>query len=98
MNALALLTLPLADADGQMDWGGGWWIVMALGMVLFWGLVIVGIVWAVREVGSHRRAQSAAQPDPLAVLDHRLAEGAISPDEYRERRAILTGKEPDAGS
>ena len=37
-----------------------------------------------------------AQPDPLAVLDHRLADGTISPDEYRQRRDILTGKNPGA--
>lgn len=95
MSAHALLTVPLADFDGHMDWDGGWWILMALGMVLFWGLVIAGIVWLVREVGSHR--DSATHPDPLAVLDHRLADGSITPEEYRERRAILTGKDPGEG-
>ena len=92
MNVPALLAMPLADFNGHMDWNGGWWIVMALGMILFWGLVIAGIVWVVRELGgSHRH--SAAAPDPLALLDHRLADGTITPEEYRERRAILTGKE-----
>jgi putative membrane protein len=95
MNASALLALPLADFDGHMDWDGGWWILMALAMIFFWGLVIAGIVWVVRELGNSHR-QSAAAPDPLAVLDRRLAEGAISPDEYRERRAILTGRDPGA--
>lgn len=93
MSAQAFLAFPLADLDGHMNWDGGWWILMALGMVLFWGLVIAGIVWVVREVGSHRH--STARPDPLAVLDHRLADGTITPEEYRERRAILTGNDPD---
>ena len=93
MTVPASLVLPLADFDGHMDWNGGGWILMALGMVLFWGLVVVGILWLVRELGgSHRN--SAAAPDPLAVLDHRLADGTISPDEYRQRKDILTGKDP----
>jgi putative membrane protein len=83
--------------DGHMDWDGGWWIVMAFGMVIFWGLVIVGIVWLVRELGgSHRHAHH--EPDALAVLDRRLADGSISTEEYRERRAILTGTPPGSGS
>lgn len=96
MSVPALLALPLADFDGHMDWNGGWWILMALGMVLFWGLVIAGIVWVARELGSSHR-HSTAQPDPLAILDHRLADGTITPEEYRQRRAILTGKDSGEG-
>ncbi|MGZ5357104.1 MAG: SHOCT domain-containing protein [Solirubrobacterales bacterium] len=79
-----------------MDFDGGWWIVMALGMVFFWGLVIFGIVWLVRELPGAQRGSHPA-PDPLATLDHRLAAGEISPEEYRERRAMLGGKDPNAG-
>lgn len=69
-------------------WGAGWWIVMVLMMILFWGLVIAGVVWLVRSLaggqhGSHRR-------DPVEVLDHRLASGEISVEEYRERRELLS--------
>lgn len=86
----------VADADfGHMDLDGGWWIVMALGMLVFWGLVIVGALWLVRELGGSRQGSRGA-PDPLATLDHRLAAGEISPEEYRERRAILSGEDPDA--
>lgn len=93
MSATALLFLADVAFDGHMDWGGGgWWIVMALGMVIFWGLVIAGIVWLVREAsGSRPHGGERHEGDPLALLDRRLAEGTISPDEYRERRAILTG-------
>jgi len=89
---LALLG-PLADFDGHMDVGDGWWILMVLGMVLFWGLVVAGIVWVVRELGGSRRPAADAA-DPLALLDRRFAEGTISTDEYRERRAILEGDRP----
>ena len=84
-----LLRLPLADFDGHMDWDGGWGVVMLIGMVLFWALLIVGIVWLVRELGSSRASHSKPDDDPLRVLDRRLAEGAISPEDYRERRTIL---------
>jgi putative membrane protein len=83
----------LADNDfGHMgNWGAGWWILMMLGMVVFWGLVIVGIVWVVRELAGNRAHQHESL-GPLDLLDRRLAEGAISVDEYRERRRILAGE------
>lgn len=87
MIALALL---LADSgwDNHMgDWGAGWWIVMMLMMVVFWTLVIVGVVWLVRSLTTgHHRGHGG---DSLAVLDHRLASGEISVEEYRQRRELL---------
>lgn len=91
-------TLLLADVDwdGHMDLDGGWWIVMVVAMILFWGLVLAGIAWLVRELGSsreqgHRAAPPAADPgsEALRILDRRLAAGEISTSEYRERRATL---------
>lgn len=94
--AASLLPLLADIGDGRhMDWDGGWWIVMALGMVLFWGLVILGVVWLVREFARPRAERAAAtDPDPLAILDRRLATGELTPEEYRERSDIL-GREPD---
>ncbi len=86
------LALLVADTWGMhdSDIGTGWWIVMMLGMVLFWGLVILGVIWLVREMGSpHHRG--SAPDDPLAILDRRFAEGDITVKEYQQRRKILTG-------
>jgi len=90
----ATALLAQIDSDGHMTWSGGWWILMALGMILFWGLVILGIVWVVRGLrspgdhpGNGRRAE-----DPLAILDRRFAEGAVSAEEYRLRKSILAGE------
>src|SRR5581483_3930035 len=89
--AVIAVLIPFADNFGHMgDWGAGWWILMMIGMVVFWGLVIVGIVWLVREL-SGRHVHGAAAASPLDLLDRRLAEGQISPDEYEERRRILAG-------
>ena len=99
MAALIGFELVLADngwGDHHMDMGDGWWVVMALGMVLFWALAIVGIVWLVREL-SGRGGRPGREPDALELLDRRLADGTISPDDYRERRAILTGSPPPGG-
>lgn len=84
----SLIQLLLGDFDGHMDWNGGWGVVMMIGMILFWAVVIVAIVWLIREFGSPR-ARAHPDDDPLRVLDRKLAEGSISPDDYRERREIL---------
>jgi putative membrane protein len=82
----------LADTWGMHgdDFGVGWMIVMMLGMVLFWGAIILGIVWLVRgSLGGWREGRAET---PAEILERRFAEGAISVDEYRERReAITTG-------
>jgi putative membrane protein len=76
-----------------MDWDGGWWILMVLGMLIFWAFVLVGLIWLFRErSGTNRRWRDAAgADDPLAILDRRLAQGEITAEDYRERRAILNG-------
>jgi putative membrane protein len=82
----------LADSGfgGHMDnWGAGWWILMMVLMAAFWALVILGVVWLVRSVGWDHRHHPGASA--IEVLDRRLAHGEISPDEYRERRAVLQG-------
>ena len=87
---LTMFALLLADSDwGHMD--GGWWAVMAIGMVIFWALVIVGLVWLVRELTGRGGSGPKLRQDPLELLDRRLAEGAISPEDYHERREILSG-------
>lgn len=91
-GAIGFVTVLAHDGwGGHMDWDDGWWLVMMIGMVVFWALVVLGIVWLVREMSGHRGLGGHRQPDPLELLDRRLAEGTVSPDDYRERRAILTG-------
>ncbi len=82
-------------ADGWWmhgDPGSGWWMGgMMIWMVIFWGAIVFGIVWLVRN-NSERRVPR--EPEPLEILDRRFAEGTISFDEYRERTAILTDHQP----
>lgn len=76
-------------AQGWDDHHDGGWVVMGLGMVVFWVVVIALVVWLVRTwaPGHH----GPAHETPLEVLDRRLAEGALSVEEYEQRRRILTG-------
>lgn len=92
LGTLAGLAPLLADYDGHHDMGGGWWVLMAIGMVLFWGLAILAAIWLVRELTGRggRWSRGGRQSEALELLDRRLAEGSISAEEYRERRTILT--------
>ncbi len=86
--------LILADQGHMFDDFAWWMIPMMVGMILFWGLVIVGIVWLVRgSLGPRDDGKMSA----VELLERRLAEGDLTVEEYRERRAVLTGR-PDAAS
>ncbi len=92
----ALATTVLADSWGfhHGDVGIGWWIVMMLGMVVFWGAIIALVVWLVRGGGGSR-----SEP-PQGILRRRLADSAISVEEYEQRRSALedaaSGSTPSA--
>lgn len=79
MTSWIAQTLPFADAwdmhDG--DLGFGWWLVMTLGMVVFWGAVIAVVVWALRGGASSGRVPPSPPGDASAreILDRRLADG-----------------------
>jgi uncharacterized membrane protein len=80
----------------MMDWSTGGWLMMGLGMVLFWGLVIFAIVWIVRTLADSERRNSERlktprERTPIEELDHSLAEGRVDVEEYKERRRVLTG-------
>lgn len=71
-------------------WWDGWWMSgMMLGMALFWGAVIFGVLWLVR---TNIERHPGRRDEAMEVLDRRLAEGAITFDEYRETKATLNRK------
>jgi putative membrane protein len=69
------------------DVSGWWMIVMMPLMLLFWAGVVFGIVWIARGGFDSRREER--RETPTEILERRFAEGAISPDEYRERREVI---------
>jgi putative membrane protein len=66
---------------------GGWWILPL--PLLFWGLLIVGIVYLLRGRDGRPPWTRDARETPVEVLDRRFAAGELSPEEYRERRSTL---------
>lgn len=73
-----------------MMWGaGGWWVIMALWMVVFWGAVIAGVVWLVRSAG-HRSVGASADD----LLKRRLASGEIDAEQYRMLKQELGTASP----
>jgi putative membrane protein len=79
----------------MMYWGngmGGWGMaMMTITNLLFWGLIIAGIVVLVRYFG---RTADPAQPPterpvPQQVLADRFARGEIDEEEYRLRLHVL---------
>lgn len=75
--------------DSDYGWGG--MMGGGLGMVLFWGLIILLIVLAVRGFGSRRDSVPPDHKTPLQILDERYARGEIEKEEYEERRKTLIG-------
>jgi putative membrane protein len=70
--------------------GGFGWGWLPLLVIVFWGLVIWGIVAAVRSTGSHRRGDTSTTESALEVLKRRYAQGEIKKREYEEKRRDLT--------
>ena len=72
---------------GGMGWG------MGLGMLLFWGLVLVGVVALVRGLGpgADRHAPPPPNHGALDLLAQRYARGEIDREEYEQKRRDLSG-------
>ena len=68
---------------------------MGIGMLLFWGLIIFGIVMLARGFGgtSGSVATVPTVPDktPLDVLGERYARGEINKAEFEQKRNDLKG-------
>ena len=71
-------------------WDGHGWGGMGLGMLLFWGLLIGGIVMLVKcfsgsgDCGKRERGKSA-----LDILQERYARGEIERDEFEQKKRDL---------
>ncbi|MEO6703697.1 MAG: SHOCT domain-containing protein [Jatrophihabitantaceae bacterium] len=82
-------------------WSGTGWLLMGIGMLLFWTLVAIVVLWLAGVFGPAGRGRSSRSDrsiaslagsdvlDAQAILDRRLASGDLSEDEYRARRDLL---------
>ncbi|HXH84480.1 MAG TPA: SHOCT domain-containing protein [Candidatus Tectomicrobia bacterium] len=67
-------------------WGAGG-LVMMLMMLVFWGLVIAGLVLGVRWLAG--QARGSGRDEALEILRQRYARGEIDKQEFETRRRDL---------
>jgi putative membrane protein len=81
---------------GMSGWGYG---LMTVGVILFWGVVIFGLVALVRYLSRHGQQTTAPpqQRTPEQMLAERFARGEIGEAEYQQRlMALRTVGQADA--
>lgn len=73
--------------------GGGWWVLMIIGMVVFWAIFVIGTVALLRHYGPRRGAAHVETPSSSAIeiLKERLARGELTEEEYARLRKLLEG-------
>jgi uncharacterized membrane protein len=86
-------TIPLADGWG-MHGGSGWWALLAVPMMLFMGAMMWMMMRGMMGGGSSQDPPAPSDSrstteSPAEILERRLAEGAISVEEYEARREAL---------
>jgi putative membrane protein len=74
------------------NWGWGGWTAMGLTMLLFWGLIVAGVVAVVRSSRPAPNDARGGWGDALRLLDERFARGEIDEEDYRRRRELLAGR------
>ncbi|MFO7890438.1 MAG: SHOCT domain-containing protein [bacterium] len=69
---------------GMMNWGWGGMIVQ----LLFWIVIIVAIIWAIRHFTGPGRSDGSASgsESALDVLKKRYASGEIDKQEFEEKK------------
>jgi putative membrane protein len=77
------------------DWGGGYWWIWRLGMLLLW-IVLIGLaIWWFRRcgrgwAGRHEHHEVSGVERARGILAERFARGEINAEEYRERLGQLS--------
>jgi putative membrane protein len=84
----------MMQGGGMMGWGGSGYGISIFGwlfMLLFWGLIIVGLVLLVRLLWNQSRPSggSSIGEAPLDILKRRYAKGEITKEEYDQIRRDL---------
>lgn len=72
-----------------MMWGGGYGMVGGLMMLLFWGVVIVLIVLAVKWFTGNQAGGNRGRRDAVDILRERFAAGEIDEEEFERRKKAL---------
>lgn len=60
--------------------------IPGLGMIVFWGLIVLLVVWIVRAMGNNG---TGGEKNARQILDERFARGEISREEYEEKKKSI---------
>ena len=75
----------------MMDWGGGWGWFGVVHLVLWWFLILLGIVVLAKWLfGGGSGGRQAGEDRALGVLRERYARGEIGKEEFEQKRRDLT--------
>ena len=76
-------------------WGWGSFIVGGLGMLIFWGIIIVVVYFAIRSLTGANQRKDNREPSKttekthLDILKERYVRGEINREEYLDMRKDL---------
>ncbi len=73
----------MGDGLGMGIGGGFMW--------LFWTLLILVVVWAVKAAGESSNNPTEAPKTALDILKERYAKGEIDQQEFEQKRKVLNG-------
>lgn len=100
LGVLIVLSLVLGGLSGPqythwgmmgpwMMGGFGWGWFMPVAIILFWGLIIWGIIALVRGLNNQRYCETPATDSALEILKRRYAQGEITKKEYEAKKKEL---------
>lgn len=74
----------------MMGWGGGWGFFGMVHMVLWWFLLVLGIVVLAKWLFGGAGGRKASEDHALGLLRERYARGEIGKEEFDQKKKDMT--------
>ncbi len=74
---------------GMMNNYWGSWGFGGIIMILFWVIIIIGIIALVKLLLTSKPAEAQLKDTPLEILKRRYAQGEITKEEFEEKKRTL---------